>query len=197
MSSFRQASAIGQAPTLGGRLREVRLALRLTGAQIAGRLDVSRGYWSAIENDKDVPGPKLLKALAREFGIEAAMLRRNPAALAALRQVVDDQVSKLVEKSASKSHLPKADEGVETPTAAASWSSKQVEKNAPMSHLPPGYAGDRPAPYGEPPGLVPVMLSERERCLIENYREAAESGKRALDQAGAALAESKDVKRSA
>ena len=45
---------------------------------------------------------------------------------------------------------------------------------------------------GEPP-----PLSARESSLLDNYRNASEAGRRALEQTGAALAQSKVVKKSA
>lgn len=42
-----------------------------------------------------------------------------------------------------------------------------------------------------------TVLTVREERLIDNYRHASEAGQKALDQTGAALAQSKDVKKSA
>ncbi|MCC7455965.1 MAG: hypothetical protein IT390_03285 [Nitrospira sp.] len=43
----------------------------------------------------------------------------------------------------------------------------------------------------------PPPLSARELSLLDNYRNASEVGRKALEQTGAALAEPKGVKRSA
>ena len=54
---------------LGTRLRKVRAKLGLTGEEIARRLEISRPYWSALENGKRTPGRKLVTALERVFSI--------------------------------------------------------------------------------------------------------------------------------
>lgn len=56
-------------PDIGTRLKRIRTKLALTGEQIARRLEISRPYWSALENGKRAPGRKLLSALERVFGV--------------------------------------------------------------------------------------------------------------------------------
>ena len=56
-----------------------------------------------------------------------------------------------------------------------------------LTGLPASYAA--PAPTN--------TLTVREERLIDNYRHASEAGQKALDQTGAALAQSKVVKKSA
>ena len=52
-----------------------------------------------------------------------------------------------------------------------------------------------PAGYTAPP--LATTLTQREESLLDNYRHASEAGRKALDQTGAALAQSKVVKKSA
>lgn len=54
---------------VGTRLKRLRAKLGLTGEEIARRLEVSRPYWSALENGKRAPGRKLLSAMERVFGV--------------------------------------------------------------------------------------------------------------------------------
>jgi phage repressor protein C with HTH and peptisase S24 domain len=54
---------------LGARLKKVRAKLGLTGEEVARRLEISRPYWSALENGKRPPGRKLLAAIERVFGV--------------------------------------------------------------------------------------------------------------------------------
>jgi transcriptional regulator with XRE-family HTH domain len=54
---------------IGVRLKRLRAKLGLTGEEIAQRLDVSRPYWSALENGRRPPGRKLLATLERVFGV--------------------------------------------------------------------------------------------------------------------------------
>jgi phage repressor protein C with HTH and peptisase S24 domain len=54
---------------VGARLKRLRAKLGLTGEEIARRLEVSRPYWSALENGKRKPGRKLLSTLERVFGV--------------------------------------------------------------------------------------------------------------------------------
>jgi DNA-binding XRE family transcriptional regulator len=61
----------GLTPGAGARLRQLRKELRKTGAEMAAAVEVTRGYWSELENGKRVPGPKLLSALTRVFEIDA------------------------------------------------------------------------------------------------------------------------------
>ena len=52
-----------------------------------------------------------------------------------------------------------------------------------------------PASYSAPAPATTLTL--REKHLIDNYRHASEAGQKALEQTGAALAQSKVVKKSA
>ncbi|MEW6707406.1 MAG: LexA family transcriptional regulator [Pseudomonadota bacterium] len=54
---------------VGARLKRARVKLGLTGEEMARRVEVSRPYWSALENGKRTPGPKLLSALERVFAL--------------------------------------------------------------------------------------------------------------------------------
>jgi DNA-binding XRE family transcriptional regulator len=53
----------------GLRLQRVRAKLGLSGADVADRLEISRGYWSELENSKAAPGKSVLSALRRVFGV--------------------------------------------------------------------------------------------------------------------------------
>lgn len=54
---------------IGTRLKNVRATLGLTGAVMARRLDITRPYWSALENGKRPLGKKLLSTLERVFAV--------------------------------------------------------------------------------------------------------------------------------
>jgi transcriptional regulator with XRE-family HTH domain len=64
-------------PAVAKRLRQVRSYLGLKAAEMADGVEVSRGYWSELENAKAAPGPKLLSALERVFKINPAWLLRK------------------------------------------------------------------------------------------------------------------------
>jgi transcriptional regulator with XRE-family HTH domain len=64
-------------PEVAKRLRHARRQLALGAGEMAAKVQVSRGYWSELENAKAAPGPKLLSALARVYRINPAWLLRN------------------------------------------------------------------------------------------------------------------------
>jgi phage repressor protein C with HTH and peptisase S24 domain len=66
---MRKTPAASPEHDVGARLKRLRAKLGLTGEEIARRIEVSRPYWSALENGKRTPGPKLLSALQRVFGV--------------------------------------------------------------------------------------------------------------------------------
>lgn len=61
-------------PEAGKRLKEVRAKIGLTAADLARHLEVSRGYWSELENGKAAPSEKLLARMNRAFGVNLAYL---------------------------------------------------------------------------------------------------------------------------
>jgi transcriptional regulator with XRE-family HTH domain len=69
--------------TFGRYIRRVREGRGLTITEVAGRLDISIGYLSRMERDRENPPPdKLMKALARALDLPAddlyAVARRLP-----------------------------------------------------------------------------------------------------------------------
>jgi transcriptional regulator with XRE-family HTH domain len=63
--------AVASHHDIGVRLKRIRAKLGLTGEEVARRLEVSRPYWSALENGKRPPGRKLLSTLERVFAVRA------------------------------------------------------------------------------------------------------------------------------
>lgn len=62
--------------TVGQRIRNVRNEKRMTQAQLAEneKVDVTKNYIYLIESGKTVPGEKLVKDIAKVFGVSATWL---------------------------------------------------------------------------------------------------------------------------
>jgi len=57
---------------VGSRLRAVRVRLGLTQVEMSERLQIPRTYLSRIENDRLLPGPKMLAKFAGDLGIDVS-----------------------------------------------------------------------------------------------------------------------------
>ena len=62
--------------TLGERLKKVRLNNNLTRKEFAETLGINYSYYCRIENDKYVPGIKLLRQLAPVLNLSVSYIRR-------------------------------------------------------------------------------------------------------------------------
>lgn len=60
---------------VGAALRQFRVQQGLTSDVMAGRLQISRGYLSEIENGKSEPSDKILRVLEREFSVNLLTLK--------------------------------------------------------------------------------------------------------------------------
>jgi DNA-binding XRE family transcriptional regulator len=172
---------------LGVRLRRVRETLQLTGEQMAALVEVSRGYWSAIENGKvPEPGKRVWSALKRQFQIDRQLLDSDLLDQHVLRLVLDGHVSKLVERSASSAHLPAAHK-------SASGSSRPVRPYTRRVGETGAFAGVmEPSPSGQiarsstvvrfggmlalPAVFEVVQHVEREYVVIPSIEVAARAG---------------------
>lgn len=57
---------------VGSRLRAVRVRLGLTQVEMSERLQIPRTYLSRIENDRLLPGPKMLAKFAGDLGLDVS-----------------------------------------------------------------------------------------------------------------------------
>lgn len=64
--------------TSRGRLRDARLAQRLTQAQVAERLGVTQAYVSMLEQGRRAAAPGVRRSLARAYGLEDTALPLSP-----------------------------------------------------------------------------------------------------------------------
>lgn len=61
---------------IGGRIKQARLAARLSGRALAGQVGVSAMAISKYENNRDVPGSKVLMRLAQALGVSVEFFLR-------------------------------------------------------------------------------------------------------------------------
>lgn len=82
-----------EAPTLGERIRSLRLKMKLSLRELARRAEVSPSFLSEIETGRRFPSDAVLERLASELGVSATKLRKLDlrSHLSELRQLLSDQ----------------------------------------------------------------------------------------------------------
>ena len=132
----------------------IRAKLGLKGEEIALRVEVSRTYWSALENGR-VPGPKLLSALERVFSVRPEYVLKGSgpmfSKLASASQQVDEGGDALVVREGD-----------------AAWAGHTSERL--VLALPTG-AGTRR--YEVIPKIVPATGSARRKPVKPDLLEPA------------------------